>query len=1050
MKTNRRNLLKTAAALSAPGGLLAMLQGCSANTKETQISDDLQIHIPQGLQQSTLLAQIGGLSYPLTTHTPESRALARAQNPALDNVQDARLSHYVKGAPFSPNAQSFRLLSVNAQGLTSFVGGGIHLPPTEQKTRAYDLDRKLLGQSVSDGQAAQITDSMDSAIWHVFHHPKLMTLSVDTSQRVLGYIKSSASFAGLVAFIDAHPAGSAQAYVSSRQILDAQGQPIVLKDTKGQVLLNPDGSPRTTYSINLSAPAQKWVSQVVSETTLQINNDPSFENIKHSTIVNEGNARSNNPSSVKFKRLGDEGAELELEGDGRFVDGVQLSASEYDAGTRTLTLEIENRRFEHVALYASFEDQNGNLQKLDSLGIEKNFADSDLMQLLTLVNPFETFFAIPIEPGEEKTTVTIPTQSRGVRLWVTKFAISDGPDYLPELNPKVVLAPMLFTLLFELIIPTLMLVSGGVEVTKVTYQKFIKDSEEELRKEAVIELVEALLKVSVDGNSASLIDTFTGSLMPNLLKEAPTFMAKMYVQVALAEGVSASEQIIPIAGQIFLAASAAASAIEILESLGSFLTGTRYSARSLRVVNTAELTLVAPDLGFPPALSEARITVLLAGRTQPYYFTQPITTPSGNTLRLSTGKFLAGVPATFEVELYSQATDEILSRGQVILDSPVSPTKALEGEVEMQSKPLSLTNTEPQPFAALSVQRTPAPLLSWVPNTTPAGSAPICTQYDTPGVCKTFGISVSNGSRRVGVSSLGMGPRACQSATLPNPLLMTLALPVNATDPADGGKNQLMFYDGGVQRGSLAPSEGGCQDRPMHLALDLVGNENADHFVLLPNVTLGGYNARKISLTPGAMPDNLANAPLIGRFRSNNIRHVRWHPKGYLVAVSADLACLEILPTNTQVKAGQTQIPIATTLVGSGDSALKNPTCVAPIRNANLFLVLDGNRIVCMDDQGALVRFFNNQQSYFQIFNPSPQWIDVDTQGVLYTMSPTGSVNALNLNNGNFYFNTALGTINQFAVDYWRSIYTTESQIAGFWNGAISVPQVRVWRPVRS
>jgi hypothetical protein len=177
---------------------------------------------------------------------------------------------------------------------------------------------------------------------------------------------------------------------------------------------------------------------------------------------------------------------------------------------------------------------------------------------------------------------------------------------------------------------------------------------------------------------------------------------------------------------------------------------------------------------------------------------------------------------------------------------------------------------------------------------------------------------------------------------------------------------------------------------------------------------------------------------------------VRLHPKGYLVAVSGDIAGVEILPTTPVLTLAQeSKAPVARALIGAGDSALINPTCVAPIRDANLFLVLDGQRIVCMDDEGALVNFFRGGQAYSQVYTPSPKWIDVDTQGLLYIMGPQWGLNAINLATGSFYFSTNLGPVNQFAVDYWRSIYTTESQAAGIINDVSSVPQIRVWRPVK-
>jgi hypothetical protein len=1058
---NRRNWLKTAAAVSAQSTLMTLLQSCADNSSQASatVNDDLHIHIPASLHGTSLLVHIAGTRYALRAHTDDTRALARTQNPALQGVQDARLTHYLQDAPFAANTQSFRLLSIDAQGQVSFVGGGIHLPPTPASTAAFDYDRKLLGQTASDGHVAQITDAVDSAIWHVFHHPKLMSLDVQISQQVLAHIKASGSFQSLVALIDANPAKSAQAYVISELVRDDSGQPMVCTNSQGQPLRNPDGSLRLLYSINLSPSAQKLVNQVVSQTTILIKGDDAFADIKHSTQINPGNPSTNSAAQARGLRLAKEEPEFALEGDGRFIHDVKLEVENYDPAQRELRLSVENRRFEHVALYASYEDANGDLQLLSTLGIDKRFTDSDRMQLLHLVDPYETFFAVPTEPGEASVRLKVPEQSTGVRLWITKFGFQNGPDYLPELSSSVCLAPTFFTFLFELAIPTILLASGGISLKKPTYQEFIKDSIKDLFKEAAINLVEGFLEALADTESSHLVEKFMGILMDTLVKICPVFIAHLSVLVAKLEGIALAEECIPIAGQIYLAASATASVAEILESLGSFVEGPRFSAQSLRITNTAELTCQADGFGFAPALSEARITVLLSGRTQPYAYTLPINTPSTNILKLSTGPFLAGPDATFEVALYSKATDEVLSRGQVKLQNPASPTAPLEGILEMQTKPASLSNTEPRPFVELAVTTgfpPPPPFvlptlqLTWMPSTERAVSMPMCQQSSAAGVCQTFGISVSNGARRVGMTSLGTGPHSCNNSAQLNPALMTLALPVNPFDPADGGNGQLIFYDGGLVRGSAQPSEGGCQDRPMHLALDLVEGNDGNHFVLLPNVKTKGYNVRRLSLVPGATPTNLANAPLVGRFLSNKIKHVRWHPKGYLVAISGDAPCLEILSTTGSENPASTEENVARSIVGEGDSLLTNPVCIAPIRNASLFLVLDGNRILCMDDQGALVRFFNQEQSYLQYFDPSPQWMDVDVQGVLYTMGAGWGLNAVNLQTGSFYFNTNLGAINQFAVDYWRSIYTTESQAAGAWDGNRSAPKIRVWRPARS
>ena len=148
---------------------------------------------------------------------------------------------------------------------------------------------------------------------------------------------------------------------------------------------------------------------------------------------------------------------------------------------------------------------------------------------------------------------------------------------------------------------------------------------------------------------------------------------------------------------------------------------------------------------------------------------------------------------------------------------------------------------------------------------------------------------------------------------------------------------------------------------PVLLAYDVAGTDRTGYIVapaVDPVTNLAEYHAFQVNFTSGATID-LSTAQSWGKFASQTIRKVAYHPSGFLVALDADAEKVEIMALPSQPYTSISDAPYASQTGGEGTytGLLKGSASIAVTSDGHTFLVMESanNRIQSFSVQGTCV-----------------------------------------------------------------------------------------------
>ena len=219
---------------------------------------------------------------PILEHTAESRARARQLNPALADVPDERLTHYIEDVDLPSDAlQHVWVTGSDADGGAAVAVMHIHVPAAARQAaqqRALAADRVGRGappraSGVVNGGNDYLTP-VSTAVSLVFHNPEIMNLNVDQGATILNMIQTlpctddpmCTPYLGTLAtqIAENWPATTSGGWATLVQVTDANGQPVV----------NSQGKP--AYRWDVDPGISDAASAVAAQIKKAIFDDPQF------------------------------------------------------------------------------------------------------------------------------------------------------------------------------------------------------------------------------------------------------------------------------------------------------------------------------------------------------------------------------------------------------------------------------------------------------------------------------------------------------------------------------------------------------------------------------------------------------------------------------------------------------------------------------------------------------------------------------------------------------------------------------------------------------
>jgi len=374
-----------------------------------------------------------GGSYPLTPHTPETRAAARVADPTLASITDEQLTHFSEVVPMQ--AGSVCRVSVSAVPLDPSALGYVHLV-------AITCVPKTTTQTV----LSQTIDYPSTAQAFLFHHPDLMSANGDICSIVMEHLSPVTA-----------PAAYKEILALALE-MKIQGVPTE-KEGKGWAQLLPfEGEHEKLVQQQPSARTIAAAQPALMRIQVTTKNDLRLANKKWSPQVGvsvDDSPTPDAPLDSDFRVEPDVTAS---------VYGLQTSAgppAKPGKGNRA-SLTMKNYYLRWLGAYITFLDAKGDPLKPpdwspDGAGPAPIYIyETDTLRWLGPLPSSDTFLGVPTKAGTLTIDITFPEKAAAARIHGIGLGTGDNPFPFAELYGAA------RTLFSNLVIPVLFL-GAGVE-----------------------------------------------------------------------------------------------------------------------------------------------------------------------------------------------------------------------------------------------------------------------------------------------------------------------------------------------------------------------------------------------------------------------------------------------------------------------------------------------------------------------------------------------------------------------------------------------------------
>lgn len=1031
-------------------------------------------HAPAGVQHTL---QVGGKTYPLTAHTPDTMAAHAAANPVLARIPAAQssLSHYAENVPLPSNASI--ILRVNHPSkdpnspLPAMSLLTLHIP-TAARQQAMQLNptahatmaaKKMAVLGAAPAPAASDADDsgsdgdsdsdylnsfqtpLDAAQALVGFHPDLVSLDPTTAAHIQNtHIANAPGIDDLATSISEQgPADVDGGWAviapcldpSGNQINDSSGNPAYrykLSEQTRAAMGTPGRAALRTSKDDTTLKDKTWTQNYGSTSIDHSAVTPASASLAHPAALATAPQPPTQSDTAPFTAK-----------DWTSMWGMSFDRSSVTIGTDgSFSMKVTNTALRHVTVSREMLDDQGN-----SLSNDNEFQ---------IIYPGNVFMGVPLPTESTTVSFTFDQKASAVRLHFGTFG------YAPCDGDRCKIA-IVMTSLFEFAIPMTLLVVGTLVKDTESYQQLMGNKEVITAVAAVAAflITPAFIYEIVKDPVKGLI-MVADTLGPMLVGAVPALM--VYINTQLAEG--ALTDAIPIVGVICEAICIAASLAQICETTASV--GATPFVTSIDVVRTMNLTVnVGPDpehAMWPSTNHYWRIMVQYKGGTFQHAGGNMSDVTGGVTSAATLTQTFKGVPAGGQLMVYAViysanwwicgyvASDWIDALPVAGANSTDLPTLTVNLNIKEQLVPLTADTT----YSHLERVVYGANGHQWQACAAPTEVVTALHDDDTGNnLAELGGITINDRAHMLGYSwrASGQGlPLAGSSSTAPvNGQLYAfqnisyLASPESALKSTHVGWSnpQRILYD------QFAP-------------LDTNGTGNGSNFYL--DSCADGIHLRSVVLDNTTQFD-MSGAHSWGKFTQTALDAAIVHPAGYAVAVNWKNSKMEILSIPSSPSSDDLA-PTANPVSGEGvrEGLMQGPTALAVTPTGEILVLETKNaRVQAFDTRGNATRIFADPSiprskvstMALKAQSSTVTYLDMGTESkgyvfVLYYLGAGTDPSNYHLDiydpEGNYLSTTNGLNAAKMVVGMWRDVYALNYQVL-LGPGNRTEPSVSHWIP---
>lgn len=449
------------------------------------IPNIFHIDLSQAIPEEEYWLYADGKKYFLKAHTSETLALAKVQNPNLQTIPDAELTHYTAEIVPLPDHRAVRLTVRHTTTHTPRIPNhyGIHhvhvfVPPTDMKV----ADDQSAEQPVFDPDIPGFSNVIEQAAYYLqhshintvstakstlFHHPDLLAFDASTAQVVMEHFGSSSADANyqkvqdLANYIKSKPnlsqtPNEGWAYWEAFDATDAIAA--------GSIAPPPQGMD-SYYTLKFAADFYNAGQPAAIGILNSTRNDNRLKNKKWNFQL--GKSVESAEQAIEKKAIAT--AEVTTSADEwevkvattKRADGVSSSVTVIDGDAQTVELYMANIYVRWLSVYVTFYDADGNHIELDDdwhsedvsdlINTDFNFwgLQSSTHRYLGVLSPVDTIEGLPVtsNPGDNTFTFSFPEGAVQARFYACGLGTgSTHEKFMPVIGGS-------YTALANLVIP---------------------------------------------------------------------------------------------------------------------------------------------------------------------------------------------------------------------------------------------------------------------------------------------------------------------------------------------------------------------------------------------------------------------------------------------------------------------------------------------------------------------------------------------------------------------------------------------------------------------
>lgn len=529
-----------------------------------------QIDLSDARPGYNYVLKAAGGTHPLTPHTAETRAAARAADRKLAGVADSRLTHFSAQAMMPLD----RVCRVHVAAIPRNASD-----PNYVHLVAITCPEPEPSASV----AFQTLDYISTAQSLLFHHPDLMA----NDPRIGRIVKEH---------LELETARSTYEQIELlAEFMKGEGPPA--KDS-GWARLEPVKGVPDQFFHQPTAETQKAAGPAMTSIQKSTKNDPRLKDKKWTQ--EQGFSVVTDRPAPPFSLV----TVIEAGGDGEFkarldkttrLNGLKTSivAPQQAGNANSVTLRLENHYVRYLGAYIQFLDADFNPMNTpdwvpDSgpVPVLRGF-QYDNYRALGGLSPIMTIAAIPVpsEPGTLEVSITFPPGA--VAAGIYGLGLGTGEN----LFPKAIVYGAVLTGLTNLAIPSFLLAFG---VASLRYDKLYKTLQDNKGSLAILTLGEGLFYIASIADKARVgeVDWNNLSKLGGLIFQTGFEAFLTFVEESLLVG-KAVEQI-PFAGWIMLAINIAIGVAQIAQTVVQVVTSPFAIPNRITTSITSAIT-IRPD-----------------------------------------------------------------------------------------------------------------------------------------------------------------------------------------------------------------------------------------------------------------------------------------------------------------------------------------------------------------------------------------------------------------------------------------------------------------------